>query len=232
MCWNIKLKYVALFLSFLLFTACSFDIGYLWSVSQGQLDLISRRVSIGKALKQYDFTEEEKKKLKLVSEIKAFARKKLKMDISDSIYTTYVQLNQPYVTYLLRVSSAYELKAYKWEFPIVGSVPYKGFFEKEDAKEAARSFPKEKYDVYLRGVRAYSTLGWMGDSVLSSMLSYREVDFVVMIFHELAHTALFFKDHIDFNERFAEFIGRRAAIQFYLDKEGEQSETVKKIRGQ
>lgn len=232
MVWNIKLKYMALLLSLFLFTACTFDIGYLWSVSQGQLDLISRRVSIEKALKQYEFTEEEKKKLKLVSEIKAFARKKLEMDINDSIYSTYVQLNQPYVTYLLRVSSAYELKAHKWKFPIVGSVPYKGFFDKEEAKEAARSFPKEKYDVYLRGVRAYSTLGWMGDSVLSSMLAYREVDFVVMIFHELAHTVLFFKDHIDFNERFAEFIGRRATIQFYLDKEGEQSETVKKIREQ
>ena len=154
------------------------------------------------------------------------------MGINDNIYSTYVQLDQPYVTYLLRVSSAYELKAYKWHFPIIGSVPYKGFFDKEEAKEAARSFPKEKYDVYLRGVRAYSTLGWMDDSILSSMLYYKEVEFVVMIFHELAHTVLFFKDHIDFNERFAEFIGRRATIQFYLDKEGEQSETVQKIRQQ
>ena len=76
MSWNIKLKYMTLLLSFLLFTACSFDIGYLWNATQGQWELYSRQVSIAKALEKYDFTEEEKKKLKLVSEIKAFARKK------------------------------------------------------------------------------------------------------------------------------------------------------------
>ena len=221
-----------LFLSFLLFTACSLDISYLWNVSRGQMDLLSRRVSIEKALEKYDFSEEEKKKLKLVSEIKAFAREKLKMNIDKDVYSSYVQLDRPYVTYLLRVSSTYELKAYQWDFPVLGSVPYKGFFNKEKAIEEAQSFSKEKYDVYLRGVSAYSTLGWFEDSILSSMLSYKESDFVVTIFHELVHTVLFFKDHIDFNERFAEFLGRKAALSFYLDKEGPDSETVKTMLGE
>ena len=196
------------------------------------MDLLSRRVSIEKALEKYDFSEEEKKKLKLVSEIKTFASEKLKMDIDDDVYSSYVQLDQPYVTYLLRVSLAYELKAYQWSFPVVGSVPYKGFFNKDKALEEAQSFPKKKYDVYLRGVSAYSTLGWFEDSILSSMLSYKESDFVVTIFHELIHTVLFFKDHINFNERFAEFLGRKAALLFYLDKEGPDSETVKTMHGE
>ena len=70
---------------------------------------------------------------------------------------------------------------------------------------------------------------WVGLMILffSSMLSYSENDFVVMIFHELAHTVLFFKNHVDFNERFAEFLGRKAALAFYLEKEGPESETVK-----
>ena len=210
------------------FSSCKVD--YLFHVSMRQMDLLNRRVSIEKALEKYDFTEEEKKKLKLVSEIKTFARKNLKLDIDEDIYSTYVQLEDPYVTYLLRVASAYELKAYKWKFPVIGSAPYKGFFDKEKAKKAAESFSKKGYDVWVRGVKAYSSLGWFEDPVLSSMLDYPESYFVLLIFHELAHTVLFFKDHINFNERFAEFVGRKATLDFYLYKEGEGSKTVQNLR--
>ena len=55
---------------------------------------------------------------------------------------------------------------------------------------------------------------------------------MVTIFHELAHTVLFFKDNVNFNERFAEFVGRKAAELFYLNREGESSETVQKLQAQ
>ncbi|MCZ0933115.1 MAG: aminopeptidase [Oligoflexia bacterium] len=214
--------------SFFLLTACS-NLGYFWSVSRGQMKLLKGKVSIEEALEKYDFTEEQKTKLKLVSEIKSFSKQKLQMDIDEDIYSSYVQLDRPYVTYLLRVSLAYELKAYEWSFPFTGSVPYKGFFDKKKATKEAKTFPKENYDVYIRGVTAYSTLGWFEDSILSSMLSYEERDFVVMIFHELAHTVLFFKDNVNFNERFAEFVGRKATLSFYLEKEGEKSENLQRM---
>ena len=212
----------------LFFSAC--QIGYLFHVSVGQMDLLSDRVSIKTALEKYDFTEEEKKKLELVSEIKTFARENLKLDIDEDIYSTYVQLDAPYITYLLRVSLAYELKAYKWDFPIIGSSPYKGFFDKGKAKREAEAFAKKGYDVWLRGVKAYSSLGWFEDPVLSSMLDYPESHFTLLIFHELTHTVLFFKDHINFNERFAEFVGRKATLAFYLHKEGVESKTVQNLR--
>ena len=222
-----RVVFILLFLFSL--TSCA-DLGYFWNSSRGQIRLILKKVPLEKALKTKSLTEEERTKIKLVSEIKAYAKNNLKMNIDDQIYSSYVQLDKPYVTYLLRVSSAYELKAYKWTFPIVGSVPYKGFFKKEDALEEAKSFPKEKYDVFVRGVTAYSTLGWFEDSILSSMLRYEESDFTTMIFHELAHTVLFFKGHINFNERFAEFVGRKAAISFYKNREGEDSKKAQSMR--
>ena len=215
------------FILLLSLTSCA-DFGYLWDSSKGQLGLLLNKVSLEKALEKHSFTEEERTKIKLVSEIKAYAKNNLEMDIDDQIYSSYVQLDTSYVTYLLRVSSAYELKAYKWTFPIVGSVPYKGFFKKAEALKEAKSFPKEKYDVFVRGVTAYSTLGWFEDSILSSMLRYEESDFTTMIFHELAHTVLFFKDNINFNERFAEFVGRKAALSFY--KYREDSKKVQDMR--
>ena len=47
------------------------------------------------------------------------------------------------------------------------------------------------------------------------MLAYSEERFVVTIFHELAHTVLWFKSQVNFNERFAEFAGRKAAEMFF-----------------
>jgi len=214
----------------LFLTSC--DIKYFTDVSLGQIQLLSRRVPIEKALETYEFTENEIKKLKLVSKVKKFAKEQLELDINEKIYSTYVQLEQPYVSYLLRVAFAYELKAYEWDFPVIGLTPYKGFFSKEKALKAAKLFPPEEYDTYVRGVTAYSTLNWFEDSILSSMLAYSERNFVVTLFHELAHTVLFFKDHINFNERFAEFVGRRAAEQFYASIEGEGSQTLKQMQNE
>ena len=222
---NYIYRFPVLYLFFLFFSGC--QTSYLWHVSLGQMELLGDRITIEKALKKHEFSEDEKEKLLLISEIKVFAREKLQLDIDEDLYSSYVHLDRPYVSYLLRVSPIYELKAYKWRFPIIGVAPYKGFFRKERAKREARSFPIDKYDIYIRGVNAYSTLGWFNDPVFSSMLSYSNNDFVVMIFHELAHTVLFFKNHIDFNERFAEFLGRKMALAFYLEKEGSDSKAVK-----
>ena len=224
------MKLLSFPLSIWLVVGC--DLSYLGHVSYNQMALLSKRVPIEAALEKYTFNEEEKKKLKLVSELKTFARETLAMNINEDIYSTYVQLDQPYVTYLLRVSHIYELKSYQWDFPVIGSVPYKGFFDREKAKEAAQSFSPDKYDTLVRGVSAYSTLNWFDDPILSSMLSYSESGFVVTILHELTHTVLFFKDNVNFNERFAEFVGRKAAVLFYLNQEGEDSKTAQKLQKQ
>ena len=208
-------------------TGCSSYIGH---VASHQIRLMWDKVPIEQALITHPFTEEERKKLKLIPKLKAFARNTLGMEVDESIYSDYVPLDTPYVTWLLRVSHAYELKSHLWSMPVIGAVPYKGFFHKELAEEEARSFDPKKYDTYVRGVSAYSTLGWFDDPILSSMLSYSESAFVAMVFHELTHTVLFFKDQVNFNERFAEFTGRKAAELFYLAEEGEQSKTVRLLR--
>ena len=228
---KINLKNLLLVVLFLTTVSCQ-NIHYYWNVSTNQIDLLNRRISIEEAKKKYNFTDEEESKLDLVQDIKKFALEVLELDIDESVYSSYVELEKPYVTYLLRVSSAYELKAYTWNFPFTGTVSYKGFFEKESALKEAKNFPKEKFDTYVRGVTAYSTLGWFEDPITSAMLSYSEKDFALTVFHELAHTVLFFKDHIDFNERFAEFVGRKASILFYLDREGAESETVKTMQAE
>ena len=208
-------------------TSCS---TYLWHVQTNYLKILQNKVPIEEALEKYDLSEDEKEKLKMVDEIKTYAIENLKLDIDKNIYSEYVQLDRPYVTYLLRVSHYDELKPHTWNMPIVGTVPYLGFFSLERAQQEEKEFSKTEYDTYVRGVSAFSTLKWFEDPILSSMLSYETSDFVNTIFHELAHSLLFFNDHIDFNERFAEFVGRKASLQFYLSKEGDTSLTVQKMQ--
>lgn len=172
-------------------------------------------------------TEGQKNKLRLVEEAKAFAENDLGLARSSN-YDTFVQLDSPYVTYIVQASKAYELEPYLWKFPFVGEVPYKGFFSKDLADEEAAQFDKKDWDTYVRGVSAYSTLGWFQDSVLSSMLRYEDHDLVETIIHETIHTTLFIKSAAEFNERMATFLGHEGMRLFYLKKEGADSRNLKK----
>lgn len=211
---------------FLTFSTAGCQVSYYLHNAYNQSRLVSARTPIPKALESKDLNEDQKRKLKLVQEVKAFAEGDLGLK-SSSNYTSFVQLDSPYVTYIVQASKAYELKPYLWKFPFVGEVPYKGYFKKSMAEEEAKSFDNKLYDTYVRGVSAYSTLGWFQDSVLSSMLRYDDYDLVELIIHETIHTTLFIKNAAEFNERLATYLGREGMRLFYLKKEGETSKTLK-----
>ena len=181
-----------------------------------------------KVLKDPHVDKQTKKKLRLIQEIKDFAEKDLQLKKLGS-YSSFVSLGRPYVTYLLRVSPIYELKSYEWGFPFVGKFPYKGYFNKSGAETEAKKFPKDSYDTYIRGVSAYSTLGWFNDPILSSMLNYDEITLVTLIIHELFHGTIFIKNQTRFNEHMANFISYIGTKMFYIKKEGKNSSHIQLI---
>ena len=204
---------------------------YLIKAGYHQIKILKQRVPIEEVLEQTQIDRDVKKKLHLIQETKTFAENTLQLKRSDN-YNSFVQLNRPYVTYLLRVSDSRQLESYQWSFPLMGKWPYKGYFSLREAKTAAKKFPKDQYDIYIRGVSAYSTLGWFNDPVLSSMLRYEDHILVDMIIHEMVHATLFIKGHTEFNERLASFMGQRGAEMFYRQKEGEDSPTLQIISHQ
>ncbi len=192
-----------------------------------QTKLIQSRKSISQVLNSDKLTPEQKRRLELVREAKKFSEEKLGLKKSSN-YTTFVQLDEPYVTYIVQAAYPLELKPYLWKFPFVGEVPYKGYFKRAYADDEAKKMREKSFDVYTRGVSAYSTLGWFQDSVLSSMLRYEDYDLVELIIHETVHTTLFIKDAAEFNERMATFLGREGMILFYREREGEKSENLRR----
>lgn len=214
-------------MAFLLSSCLGCQLGYYMHSAYHQSKLANSRKPLEKVLRGSDLNEDQKNKLRLVQEAKKFAESNLGLKTSRN-YTTFVQLDEPYVTYIVQAAFAEELKPYLWKFPFVGEVPYKGYFKKSMAEEEAASFDKSKYDTYVRGVSAYSTLGWFEDSVLSSMLRYESYELVEVILHETVHTTLFIKSAAEFNERMATFLGQEGMKIFYRQKEGDNSLALKK----
>jgi predicted aminopeptidase len=207
---------------------CGCQLDYLAHSAYGQSKLLRARKPIDSVLADPKVSEETKRKLRLVLEVKKFGQDQLGLKENKS-YLTYVALDRDSVSYVLQVAPFDELKHYEWDFPFVGKMPYKGFFDPERAKEEAKKFPSDKFDTYIRGVSAYSTLGWFRDPVLSSMLRSEDHDLIETILHETVHANLYIKNHADFNERLAMFLGVQGMKKFFLAKEGPKSPTLLQV---
>jgi predicted aminopeptidase len=211
--------------SLTLFISTGCGIGYLVKSAYSQVGLLNKRVPIDDALNDPKLGDEQKRKLLLARDARLFAESDLGLKHTKN-YTSYVQLDGPYVTYVVSAAERYRLKQYLWFYPIVGSLPYKGYFDPKDAHEEAEEMKKKDLDVYVRGVSAYSTLGWFRDPILSSMLRYSDFDLVDTIIHETTHATIYISGEADFNERLAMFIGQKGAELFFKKRDGENSPAI------
>jgi predicted aminopeptidase len=198
-------------------------------ISYNHLGLLTSTESIDDVLKSDKLTEVQKNKIRLTQEAKQFAYDKLQLKRSDN-YSKFVDLKRRYVTYNVTATEKWKFEPYLWNFPIIGKAPYKGFYNEDRAKEEASEMRKKDYDTNIRGVSAYSTLGYMNDPLLSSMLNYSDYNLANTIIHELTHTTIFIKDNINFNERLAVFVANKGTEMFYLEREGPDSPTLKQVR--
>jgi len=188
----------------------------------GQLKIVWNAQPIEEVMKDPAFPDSLKAKLVLIGEVRKFAIDSLGLRDTDNYKTLYDQKGQE-LMWVVTACEPFQLKPRLWEFPVVGEVPYKGYFDKEKARKERDELEKEGWDVSVRNPGGWSTLGWFKDPILSEMLKRSEGDLASLIIHEMVHATLWIKDSVDFNENLASFIGDTAAYDFLAYKYGKQS---------
>jgi predicted aminopeptidase len=178
------------------------------------------QVPIAQAIQENKNNPQRVEKLKLVEPILKFAQTDVHLTPKNS-YQKYVELKSPYVSWVVQASQKRSLILKTWWFPFIGDQPYLGFFNKEDAMQERESLLKENYDVSVRGVKAFSLLGYYPDPIYSSMIDdVSTPSFIEMLLHESVHRTIYIKDHFAFNENLANFIARKST-ELFLKKHPE-----------
>src|SRR3989344_4482497 len=137
------LPLISIFASILILISLSgCQIDYILKSGYHQALLIKEQEPIKEYLKNPKVSLEQKKKLNLVLDVKNFSENKLGLKKTDN-YTTFVELDRKFVSYIVQIAYPFELKYHLWKFPIVGKMPYKGYFVESDAKIEADVFSKD-----------------------------------------------------------------------------------------
>jgi predicted aminopeptidase len=192
------------------------------------INVYSKAEDIDAVLGKQDLAQDERELLVLVKDIKLFAVEELDLK-NDENYSTYVQLDKDYLVDVVSACKNDSFEQYNWDYLFMGKMPYRGYFHYEDASKEARKLEQEGYDIYLRQVDAFSTLGFFKDPVFSFMKDYSIYYLANIIIHEQTHATFFINENIDFSENLAVFFGNEGAKQYIKEKHGENSELYKLV---
>ncbi len=161
-----------------------------------------------------------------VEDIRAFGVDELGLKPTKN-YSAYVHSPKGYVADVVSACAADSFERHYWAYPVVGKLPYKGFYNRDDALKEVARLKARGLDVIMRPVEAFSTLGMARDPVYSFMRDWDAYRLAELILHESVHATLFLKGQDQFNEEFASFVGRKGAELYLVSRYGEASELAR-----
>jgi predicted aminopeptidase len=215
----------ALSLCLLVLPGCS--VGYVLRSAWHQAELLHAREPIEKVRKSGRLTKEQLAALDVIEDVKVYGR-----SLGLKSTKNYDSVALRFRRELWNVTACRPLRFEEktWWFPIVGRVPYLGYFSEAEARREAGKLEGGGWEVYVRPTGAYSTLGWFRDPILPSMLEWGEFDLADTILHELTHATVWVKGGVAFNESFASFVGEEGAFRYLEARHGKDSEAVRRAR--
>jgi predicted aminopeptidase len=187
---------------------------YLLRAGWSEARLLWSRQPIPELLARPDLAPALRERLELTLAVRDFADDTLHLRVGRS-YTTFAEVPSDATVYVVSAARRDRLESYAWRYPLVGALPYRGFFERDAADAAAAALAARELDVEVRPALAFSTLGWFADPLLSTAATEAPVAVAETVLHELWHATLFVPGAAAFNESAATFAGGRGAIAFF-----------------
>ncbi len=181
--------------------ACD-TIAYYSQAIGGHAELLQRTRGIDTMLEDPSTPRAQALRLRQVLAVRDFASDELALPDNGS-YRSYAELQRKVVVWSLVATPEFAVEPLQWCYPIVGCASYRGYFNRDNALEAATSLQWQGRDVAVEPVAAYSTLGWFDDPLPSPVLDWPRPLLAGLIFHELAHQQLYVPGDSAFNEAFA-----------------------------
>jgi len=193
------------------------ELQYYGHAISGQFDVLSKRRPISEVLEDPATKTDVVEKLKAVERMHAFAINDLSLPDSDS-FRSYSDVGRDYVLWNIFATPELSLATKQWCYPFLGCLDYRSYFEKAYAESIATELEKEGWDVHIASSPAYSTRGFFADPVYSPMLRFDDLTLAGIVFHELAHEQVYFKNDSELNESFAVAV-QNEGIKRWLEHE-------------
>ena len=206
---HLLLKMLLVVFSLFVMSSC-----YVTKQAYRQAGLLLDREPVEAVLSKGQLSKEDQNKLLFTKSILLYAQSQ-GLNAAGS-YNQFVPVDGQSLTYTVQAAKPFDMELKTWWFPIVGRVPYLGYFDQEDREYKARDLENDGYEVHRGAATAFSSLGWFSDPIYQSMLKRSDVELAHLLFHELTHRTLWLKDGVEFNENLAEYVGSRLTSEFFV----------------
>ena len=218
----LSIRFLSLSLLVMFLSGCE-SLSFYHQLASGQTQILLNRQNIDQLILDPSTDEELREQLIKIESMRQYAESHLGL-VAKGSFSSYVDLKREYVLWNVFASEPYSVEPVNRCYPIVGCVPYRGYFSRQGAiNHAQKLVQQEELETYVGGVPAYSTLGWFEDPVLNTFVYWKDHELASLVIHEILHQNVWLKNDVEFNEGLANFVGDQAAINWVESRASQES---------